>query len=158
MSREELVFALNILREGRSKLVNSYCSEDPNLYSYMFSLPPNGPEMDLAIDKYFFEWLSAHSDMQIKECKNSSTPTPSPEITSYFLQAYKKLCERFIVDRINIEGKQSNALTSLVKEKIDNLNKLLAISAQHEEKLKKLRYMSTKEKYLFDELFTSLKE
>lgn len=158
MSRNELIFTLNLLREGRKKLVNAYCSEDHDLYFYMFSLPPDGPEMGLAINKYFFEWLGAHSNVPTKECTSAVSCLPSAELNDYFLRAYKKLCERFILDDPDIEGEQSNALMILVKEKISNLNKLIAIGSHHEEKLKRLRYLTTKERYLFDKLFTSLKE
>lgn len=158
MSREELTFTLNILHNGRRKLVNAYCSEDHDLYIYMFSLPPNGSEMELAINKYFFEWLGTHSTMPTKECNGNFSCSLSPELTNYFLRAYKKLCERFIVNNTNKESEQSNALTELVRKKINHLNELIEIGLQYEEKLKKLRYLSTKEQYLFDRLFISLKE
>jgi hypothetical protein len=159
MSREELTFTLNTLRDGRRNLVNAYCSEDHGLYFYIFSFAPGGPEMELAINKYFFEWLSAHSNMTTKECNDdSSLVLCPPEFTDYFLHAYKKLCEQFIVDKPNIDSEQSNAMTILVKEKISSLKRLIEIGSQHEDKLKKLQYLSVKERYLFNKLFTSLKE
>lgn len=158
MNREGLITTLKLLRDRRESLIGAYCNEDHDLYIHMFLLPHDSPEMELAISKYFLEWLNTHSIMPSKELRPSAFNGYSSEFIDYYISAYKKLCENFLAGKAALKGERSDVLLDFIKDKIDNLSLLLEIGMRHEEKLSKLRYMGTKERNLFNRKFNSLKE
>ncbi len=160
MNRSGLLKALAFLRKGREAILSDYCTEEPRLYRPMFSHEPHSSDMNIALDKYMFSWLAQHpSHYQeiIERTKEEHSNHLGMEV-DVLINAYRKLCEKFIVDDSCHERDSSPILDKVVKESIDYLDTLLTVSEKADDRLERLRYQGEKSKHLFDRALKELKK
>lgn len=160
MNRDDLLNLLASLKKGRGALVSDYCTEDPRLFSPMFLHKPYSNDMNIALDKYMFSWLAQHPAYYqgIIDSKKSEDSKSLNTQTRDFVNTYRKLCEKFIIGNNTHSSDKSHVLEKVIKESIDYLDTLLAVSEKADDRLERLRYQGEKSKYLFDRALKELKE
>lgn len=159
MNRGDLLNILASLKRGREALVGDYCTEEPRLYRPMFLHKSNSCDMNIALDKYMFGWLAQHPSYY-QDVLNKK-PVGAQELNSeinIFIDAYRSLCEKFVVGDSTNPGDKSYVLETVVKESIDYLDNLLAVSEKTDDRLERLRYQGEKSKHLFERALNELKE
>ena len=162
MTKSNICEILSVFVEGRRRLVSDFCSEEPVLYHPMFAYEANSANMELAVDKYFFEWLNSHGEIYNKlrnaDADADSRDTQREDDLNAFLLSYRKLCERFLMDKSQVSDEISHSLDTLVNVSIQYIDELLAMSGKSDVRLRKLCYQHNKSKYLFEREFTLLKD
>jgi hypothetical protein len=149
IKREDLEIQLKILRKRRDGLISAFCSEEGNLYYYIFKFASkkNSTEMGFAIEKYFLEWLHSHFDVE------------EEGLTENFIRPSILLCEKIIAkNTANKTDEISSSLSGLIIEKTKILAELTNLGQRHEEKLFKIKQINAKHEFLFNKLFESAAE
>ena len=160
MTPSNLVKILDALKKGRLNLIDDYRTEKPDLYWFMFKYEPFSSDMDAAINRYMFHWLSQHPAIYQSMTMEGGKEDASLENGKLdaFILSYRKLCERFIVDGVSDSKAKSHVLEKMVHDSIMYLDKLLGVSELANMRLQKLVYQNIKSKTVFDRLFNELKE
>lgn len=148
------------MKKGRGAIVSDYCREEPRLFRPMFLHKSNSSDMNIAVDKYMFSWLAQHPSYYKEIIENTKAErSDSPDVdVDIFVSAYRKLCEKFVVDDGCRGNECSSILENAVKESINYLDALLAVSKTADDRLERLRYQGEKSKHLFDRALEALKE
>lgn len=160
MNKNSLLKTLVFLKKGREAIISDYCGEEPRLFRPMFLHKPQSSDMNIAVDKYMFSWLAQHPSYYKEIIENTKAEqSDSPDVdVDIFVCAYRKLCEKFVVDDGCRGSECSSILENVVQESIDYLDALLTVSEKADDRLERLRYQGEKSKYLFDRAFEELKE
>jgi hypothetical protein len=160
MKRNEILSTLASFKKGREALVADFCNEEPRLYRPMFAHKPLSSDMNIAISRYMFGWLG-HHPFFYKELLNTSSgksPIAAASQIDGFIEAYRNLCEKFVVGDLCGSGDKSHVLEKVVKDSIEYLDGLLSVSKRSDERLEMLCYQGEKSKHLFDRAFNGLRE
>lgn len=157
MRKNELLLTLKSLRLARQSMVSEFCAEEPALYRPMFAYRPFSSEMNVALSRYSFNWLSRHPRFY-QEVSAEESPVSGTEFSlSVFFQAYRRLCESFLQLDSVAPGQKSPILEDLVKSSVKYLDELLQVSERSDERMRRLVYESEKSRYLFERLCEDLK-
>lgn len=137
-------------------MASEFCAEEPDLYRPMFAYKPLSSEMDVALSRYSFNWLSGHPrfHQEILEDEGLASGAES----GVFLQAYRNLCESFLRGDSVPPGQKSPILEELVKSSVKYLDELLQVSELSDERMRRLAYESEKSRHLFERLCENLKD
>lgn len=152
MNRTELVRFLDVLSEARKRLIEDFISENPDLYHSMFKHKARSADMDICISIYFYKWLDRHLAIYKNKflCDERANNDYEDDVFSEFLLAYRRLCDAFITNQAQeVCCNKSRAFDFLVKQRIELLGQMQAISNNSHERAKTLEYQSTKAERIF---------
>lgn len=154
-SKDILTLTLFTLKEARENLAQDFIIENPEIYDPMFKYEKSNEQMMLAKEKYIMIWLDSHWNLIETLLKNQEIEsTIQNEVRYRFAEVFLSLLEKFDADGRN---QASPLAIRLLKEKIDNLEKLLNLGDKHENRINKLRYDAHRHKIIFERKFAELK-
>ncbi|MBN9096238.1 hypothetical protein [Pandoraea pnomenusa] len=156
MEKNELALALKILKLGREAIVADFCTENPDLYEAMFDYEPSSGEMDVALSRYSFNWLSRHPNFfeKFREDEGLTFGEISPKV---FFQAYRNLCESFLRKTAVTSGEGCSIFEQSIQSSVRYLDELLEAGGRSDERMRRLVYESKKSRKLFERLCNELK-
>jgi hypothetical protein len=156
MTKNELLRVLKSLKLGRQSIVSEFCAEEPDLYRPMFAYKPFSGDMDVALSRYSFNWLSKHPSFY-KEALEEEGASGAEFSSEAFFRAYRTLCESFMRQDSVAPGQKSPILEELVKSSVKYLDELLQVSDRSDERMRRLVYESEKSRHLFERRCENLK-
>ena len=159
MTRSEVLKSLAFLKKGRAALVADFSTEEPNLYRSMFLYEPFSSDMNIALDRYIFSWLAKHPSYFDSDAGDIAASIEiSNASVSTFTNAYRLLCQKFLIHSDCKTDATSEIFEQLVKDSIEAMDSLLIVSKKYDDRLEKLRYQGEKSSHLFDRALANLKK
>lgn len=159
MTRDEVLKSLAFLKKGRAALVADFLAEEPSLYRPMFLYEPFSSDMNIALDRYIFSWLAKHPsyfDSDVGDIAANLEANNANVVI--FTDAYRLLCQKFLIRSENKIDAKSEIFDQLVKNSIEAMDALLIVSKKYDDRLERLRYQGEKSSYLFDRALADLKK
>lgn len=151
--KDELIFNLTILAEGRKKLIADFIGENPEIYTPIFKYENSSYQMKLSKEKYFLSWVDYHWIIADKhfgvEKKNQES------IRNSFYKVFLQLLKLF---GLSSTGKEmSEFFEHLLKERIVSLESINKKGDNINKKFEALTYNYERDKALFEREINRMK-
>lgn len=154
--KDKLIFNLDILTEGRKKLIADFIRENPEIYTPIFEYENIPCQMKLSREKYFLRWIDYHW-LIIDEyfCKKSVEEKGQQSLRSSFSRVFLQFLRLFGFSSTKRE--MSKLFERLLKEEIDLLESINQVGDNTNKKLESLRYNYARDKALFEREINRMK-
>ncbi len=148
-TQDRLSLVLTLLQQARSKLVQDFLEESPEIYAPSFRYERNEEMLQLAREKYVVSWLNSHWELLENLLTTQfSDMTQCNVFKEEFAKAFLELLRKFGVQIQHPQNSEFFAL--LLRKKAQTLEEILKISDKSEQQFEKLKYSDEREKALFN--------
>lgn len=152
-TKEKVLFVLDVLRRSRSRLIEDFLTESPDLYHPMFKYENDEAQLLISIEKYFIIWIDKHWEILNQKYQEEGCGEISQDMLEHFF--FKSLL--IFLKQLNYHGKEYHSLSkTLIMGKIKLLSEIAKFGDKHHAKAKLISYWHDKDRALFERLMKDL--